>query len=133
LKNKILISFVVNVLIGILFCFPVFNINKYNSQAGDDINNTVISSNQTSFADISVIVGTSPQFFSGDNFYRIIESKIYQNDFDKGNNFNSGLFSSDIQSIIQDQFHIFSSTLIRKNPLTDVSYLKELRNTKMLC
>jgi len=133
LKNNNFISFVINILIGIIFCFPVFNINNYVFHSAEEINNAVIASNQTSYADITVLLGTSPQFFSGDKFYKVHENKIYQNDLLSGDEKNSGNTAFGNSANIQNNTLSTSYTKFQKNPFTDLSYLKELRNTKMLC
>lgn len=133
MKNNNFISFVINILIGIIFCFPVFNINNYEYNSADEINHAAIVSNHTSYADITVLLGTSPQFFSGDKFYKVHDNKIYQNDLLRGDEKNSGLLSFGSLSNYQNHFQISSFTKFRNNPFTDLSYLKELRNTKMLC
>lgn len=133
MKNNNFISFVINILIGILFCFPVFNINNYVYHSADEIDNAAVAANQTSYADITVLLGTSPQFFPGDKFYKVHDNKIYQNDLLSGDVKNSGniTFGNSAKT-----FNITISTSyikFRNHPFTDLSYLKELRNTKMLC
>ena len=132
MKNNNFISFVINILIGIIFCFPVFNINNYVYHSPEEIYNAAIASNQTSYADITVIIGTSPQFFSGDKFYKVYENKIYQNDLLSGDENNSFLITSCLAND-QNHSHLSSIANFQNNPFTDLSYLKELRNTKMLC
>ena len=133
MKNNNFISFVINILIGIIFCFPVFNINNYEYNSADEINNAAVAANQTSYADISVIVGTSTQFFSGDKFYKVHENKIYQNDLLSGDEKNSGNIAFGNSANIHNNTLSTSFTKFRNNPFTNLSYLKELRNTKMLC
>lgn len=131
MKNKTIISFCINVLVGMLFTFPVFS--------ADNLLNTVsskkeftISGNKLCINNISDSRNKSKKEFP--------ENKTdLKNSSPKNNHaISSSIYLFHSSPIVQYFYHIFSDLTLpfKKNlhpDFTDISYLTELKITKMLC
>ena len=109
MKNKTSISFLINILVGILFSFPVFSAQ-----------------------------GNAEHYINSHEYYFISASQTESLNIFKKNlttcekDDNSNDLS---QRLLKDQFReYFLSDIFFKNPdFVNLSYLKELKTTKMLC
>ena len=135
MKNRILISFCINILIGILFSFPVFPVHSSysdlsNSGSGSEFR---ISGDEPEIKSISVLTGNTFNFYPEDNFVKIHRVKDVKKPFTTGNKGKSGTstlqhhlkyyFFNDLSSNLKDRVHSF----------VNLAYLKDLKTTKMLC
>ncbi|MEO8664164.1 MAG: hypothetical protein ABI462_01605 [Ignavibacteria bacterium] len=129
MKNRTFISFCINLLIGILFSFPVFsyqnNVNTSLSDCeilstGHSYENSVINDGSENLIPQSKIVKHSHT--------RIIKRNYFAGDKDNTKeNFCSPCF-------IELVFENNTSVAQKHYPFfVNLSYLKELRTTRMLC
>ncbi|MCB0728453.1 MAG: hypothetical protein KDD00_13390 [Ignavibacteriae bacterium] len=133
MKNKTFISFLINILIGILFSFPVFSAqgsieNYINSN--EEYYVTVNQSESFSVSESTFL--PSRQF----NFYHLSDShssKYLKTNLTAGNKDNHlSDFSLQLYKDLNRKY--FLSDFILKNPCyVNLSYLKDLKTTKMLC
>ncbi|MEO8446109.1 MAG: hypothetical protein ABI528_01370 [bacterium] len=135
MKNKTLISFCINLLIGILFSFPVFS-----QQTGV---HSVIYTEQ----DYQILYNELTSCSTDSDIYKATsllciedtQIKIQNPIVNKKNNFSgSNNDKSDFYIAGQSYCNIYShnSKLCCNNlypTFVNISYLKDLRNTKMLC
>ncbi len=135
MKNRIFISFLINILIGILFSFPVFSMNL-NVQANS------ISKFEKRICENDIIVKNV-----SDNIYSyntsIIFPKVSENNFIKTKRVKKGSSPGNrdktkINSALPEFRKSLSTGILpcisNLNPtFVNLSYLKYLRITKMLC
>ena len=111
MKNKTSISFLINILVGILFSFPVFSAQ----------------------GNAEHYINSHEYYFINNHLSDALLSKLFKKNLttcEKDDN------SNDLsQRLLKDQFReYFLSDIFFKNPdFVNLSYLKELKTTKMLC
>lgn len=133
MKNKTFISFCINLLIGLLFSFPVFsaqgNVNTVNI-AKSECN---IIENESGFKGSSENISNSDISFPKDRILKTSEKELSKKNSIPGNKDNSITGSSPPgyrEQLNIEQLHF---SLYFNPNFVNLSYLKDLRTTKMLC
>ena len=133
MKNKTFISFLVNLLIGIIFSFPVFSSQNsledfINSNQDYDVCESV--SGTSSFTDFNFYTAIH---FKNHHLTDALPAKLFKSNLTTGNKVNH--FSDSTPSLIKNQHRVYSLTDIQyaNSCFVNLSYLKELKTTKMLC
>ena len=133
MKNKTSISFLINILVGILFSFPVFSAQGNAEHYINSHEYYFISASQTESLNISDCKIKPVYHFSNNQLSDALLSILFKKNLttcEKDDN------SNDLsQRLLKDQFReYFLSDIFFKNPdFVNLSYLKELKTTKMLC
>lgn len=133
MKNKTFISFCINLLVGILFSFPVFSAQGNIAYFNITKNECNVIESDFGFKNISESTGNSGKTFPEDRSYRITKYDLNCKNHTPGNKDNSQKGYSPPgfreQFIIElTQFNSYT------NPVhVNLTYLKDLRTTKMLC
>ena len=129
MKNKALISFCINILVGLLFCFPVFSAEVISKIRYSEVN---VSCNELYINNIAdskdKLKKKFPKSFNPQKRESVKENF---------KSFNSS-FQNHSSPTFNHFYHIYSDlTLPFKKYLNpyfiDLSYLTELEVTKMLC
>ena len=133
LKNKTFISFCINLLVGILFSFPVFSAQGNIAYFNITKNECNVIESDFGFKNISESTGNSGITFPEDRSNNISKDNLSNKNHTPGNKDNSQKGYSPPgfreQFIIElTQFNSYT------NPVhVNLTYLKDLRTTKMLC
>lgn len=131
LKNRILISFFINLLVGILFSFPVFSAQS-NASVSYQIQSEFFVEEEIILSNDFQIVGNTAIDYSKDLPVNISRNKIIKRNLISGNKENTK--NSSPPNPVYFNILISSSTYINLNStFVNLSFLKELRTTKMLC
>lgn len=134
LKNQTLISFCINLLIGILFSFPVFSEQTgVHSVIYTEQDYQILYDELTSCSTDSDIYEITSKLCNEDTQIKISNPLV-----NKKNNFSgSNTDKSDLYTTGPCYCNFYSNTKTICNNLyptfVNISYLKDLRNTKMLC
>ena len=133
LKNKTFISFCINLLIGILFSFPVFSAQGNIVYFNITKNECNVIENDFGFKNISESTGNSGITFPEDRSNNISKDNLSNKNHTPGNKDNSQKGYS--PPGFREQFTIdLTQNTIYTNPFfVNLTYLKDLRTTKMLC
>ena len=133
LKNKTFISFCINLLIGILFSFPVFsaqsNVNLINLSKCE----CSIIDNESCLNSISDNISNPAIAFPEQTIKKVSGSELSKKNYIPGNKHNSQLNFSPPgtkEQLIPDLTQNCSNL---HTTFVNLTYLKELRTTKMLC
>lgn len=133
LKNRIFISFTVNLLIGILFSFPVFSsqlnvqsnvISKYTSN---------ITESETCVAEISDNNFNTSVIFPGNKATIFSKTVFIKKNSSPGNKDNTKISSSPFGFREHNALEVLSKSNNLNFTFVNLSYLKDLKTTRMLC
>ncbi len=133
LKNKTFISFCINLLIGLLFSFPVFSAQSNVSYINITKSECSIIENEYGFKGSSENISNSDISFPKDRVLKSSETKLSKKNYTPGNKDNSKTSSS--PPGFREQFNIEqTNSCLYSNPdFVNLTFLKDLRTTKMLC
>jgi len=131
MKNKAIISFCINILVGILFTFPLFSAHNISISVSSKKELT-ISGNEFCINSISDSRDRSKKEFP-ESKTTLMNSSVKKNYAIK-----KSIIPFHSPPITKYFYHIYSDLTFsyRKNlhpNFTDISYLTELKITKMLC
>lgn len=133
LKNNIFTSVIVNVLIGILFSFPVYseqvNMEKYAYSNTESYNSEI---QPESFTESYNFLYSS-RCFNSHLLIDALPSKLYKTNLTTGNKKN--LLNGYTLHFLEKPFRNFILSDLNQinSEHSNLSYLKELKTTKMLC
>lgn len=130
MKNKKLISFCIHLLIGIIFSFPVITAE---SNAMFDCSSDLMIIEQGDNVSCDLFLGDVLLQYHSKAEYCISEKKFFSNNHTDG---NSGSSTPDyLTAQFCNFYHCNSIQLVRNlnHTFVDLSYLKDLKTTKMLC
>lgn len=135
LKNKTLISFCINLLIGILFSFPVFSGQTgVQSVIYTEQEYQILHGELTTFSTNSDNSNATSKLYSEDTQIKIHNPIVNKkNNLSGSNNDKSDFYITDP---CYCNLYSYNSKLCCNNlypTFVNISYLKDLRNTKMLC
>ncbi|MBK8549742.1 MAG: hypothetical protein IPL53_01270 [Ignavibacteria bacterium] len=131
MKNKTVISFCINILVGVLFSFPVFSTQSNNNILYPDKSEFNIQDVKDS-QQITNVPGSSSKYYPESTKNSIYQYKFFGNS-NSGNKEKTEFKQSNTRFKEFFKLNIFLS-LIYLNPIfVNLSYLKDLRTTKMLC
>jgi len=127
MKNKALISFCINILVALLFCFPVFSAEVLSKISAKEVN---VSCNELCINKIADSKDKLKKDFPK-SFKPLKGSVKYYNPFNNS-------FPAHASLPVRHFYHLYSDlTFPFKKFLfpdfADLSYLRELKVTKMLC
>ncbi len=133
LKNKTFISFIINILIGILFSFPVFSAQGTAQNCINSNEEYYFSVNQSETFSVSDCILYPEKQPCKYNLSDAFPSKLFKTNLSAGNK-NDHLSDHSLQLFKDFNRRYFLSDFIFKNPCyVNLSYLKDLKTTKMLC
>ncbi|MDQ3019587.1 MAG: hypothetical protein M3R36_03310 [Bacteroidota bacterium] len=133
MKNKTLISFLINLLVGIIFSFPVFSVQLFAH--GDFTSNIeiVVCNDERTLEIVSDFGHVAAKLFPKEKLNSFPNPKLFKKNNSPGNTDNTRIISfppgfreftsSEISTTIQNLTYTF----------VNLSYLKDLKITKMLC
>ncbi|MEO8209960.1 MAG: hypothetical protein ABI840_05335 [bacterium] len=133
MKNKIVISFLINLLVGIIFSFPIFSVQLFAQ--GDCISNIecMVSNDEAGSNILSDFVDNAVKHFPKHKLNNHPPPKLFKKSSSPGNIDNTKINSS------PPGFKEYASPEILSNKqnftftFVNLSYLKDLKITKMLC
>lgn len=133
MKNKTYISFLINILVGILFSFPVFSAQGSIENCINSNNKEYYSVNQSDTFSESDYYFYSANHLSNYNLSDALPSKLFKTKLTAGKKEKhlsdfSPLFLKD-----HDRHYYLSNIVFNYSLYVNLSYLKELKTTKMLC
>ena len=133
LKNKTFISFCINLLVGILFSFPVFSAQGNIVYFNITKNECNVIESDFGFKNISESTGNSGITFPVERSLKISKNDHSNKNYTPCNNDNSQKGYS--PPGFREQFIIeLTQNISYPNPVfVNLTYLKDLRTTKMLC
>lgn len=133
MKNKTFISFCINLLVGILFSFPVFSAQGNIAYFNITKNECNVIESDFGFKNISESTGNSGKTFPDDGSFKITKYNLSNKNHTPGNKDNSQKIFS--MPGFREQFIIELAQINSyQNPFfVNLTYLKDLRTTKMLC
>ena len=133
LKNKTFISFCINLLVGILFSFPVFSAQGNFAYFNITKNECSVIESDFGFKNISESTGNSGKTFPVERSFKITKNDHINKNYTPGNKDNSQKGYS--PPGFREQFIIeLTQNNSYQNPVfVNLTYLKDLRTTKMLC
>ena len=133
MKNKTFISFCINLLVGILFSFPVFSAQGNIAYFNITKNECNVIESDFGFKNISESSGNSGRTFPVERSIKITKNDLSNKNYTPGNKDNSQNGYS--PPGFREQFIIeLTQNISYSNPVfVNLTYLKDLRTTKMLC
>ena len=133
MKNKNFISFLVNILIGIIFSFPVFSSNISLEDYVNSNQGYVVSDNNSGNLSVSDFNFYTAKHFNIHHLSDALPAKLFKSNLTTGNKVNH--FSDFTPIHLKNQFreYLLSDIYFTNSHFVNLSYLKELKTTKMLC
>ena len=133
MKNKTFISFLVNLLIGIIFSFPVFSSQNSLEDFINSNQDYVVCESVSETISFTDFYFYTAIHFNNHHLTDALPAKLFKSNLTTGNKVNH--FSDSTPSLIKNQHRVSSLTDIQyaNSCFVNLSYLKELKTTKMLC
>ena len=133
MKNKTFISFCVNLLIGLLFSFPVFSAQSSVVTVNIVKSECSIIENEDGFKGSTGSISNSDVSFPKDRVLKTSNPGLNKKNYVPGNKDNSKTNLS--PPGFREQYIVEQTTgCFYSNPdFVNLTYLKDLRTTKMLC
>ena len=133
LKNKTFISFCINLLIGLLFSFPVFSAQSNVVSVNISKSECSVIENECGFKGSSENISNSDISFPKDKEIKTSQAKLTKKNYIPGNKDNSKSNSSPPGFREQFNIELLNNCLYSNPDHVNLTYLKDLRTTKMLC
>lgn len=133
MKNKTVISFLVNLLIGIIFSFPVFSSHISLEDYINSNQEYAVSDNNSGTVSVSDFNFYTAKHFNIHHLSDALPAKLFKTHLTTGNKVNH--FSDFTPVLLRNQHreYFLSDIYFTNSHFVNLSYLKELKTTKMLC
>ena len=132
MKNKTFISFCINVLVGILFSYPVFSSQDYSCDFTINSEESCEFVNETGCINISYVNGSSTKYYPKSEF-DISSQYKFPGNCSSGNKDKTKVEYSPPCFNENLTYKFFKSQFCLNPVFVNLAYLKDLRITKMLC